>query len=475
MESYTVPELKKLARERGYKGYSKMRKAEIIALLRGKRSPKRSPKSSNKCKEYQILNPSSNRCVSKTGKIGKKLLQDDFIKPAKVSFKHKKCSNEKILNPSSGKCVLKSGKIGRKILAELEPDVPIIESDFWLVYVKQSCPYCERSKRVLSKNHKKYKTILITPENEETFLKQIQKKSPEAMIYPIIFHNNTFIGSYSDLELVFGIGDTSILSRPNKSLNFILPKGKTKLKTTKFKGNAITEAAGLLYLMERYKNDCAVMAETIGVHTYSFSFYQIEVNYTKNIVNVPIGYWDSVKRCKGKRFLLMPIGIGPDKIDHSNILIYDSNTKTMERFEPHGFGTKMYTTQESNNIDKTIIGAFKKHMGNTFIKNYYNPLDFCPRISFQNLQSYEKSKMKGDPGGFCAAWSYWYANLRLANPDMTRKDVINKAISELNKSDYTYTEFIRSYSISMHKYKEALLKSNDPIKLFRQYAKLFSD
>ena len=67
-----------------------------------------------KCEEGKILNPVSNRCVSKTGKIGKSLLLPK--EAINVKRKDKRCEDGKILNPVSNRCVSKTGKIGKSLL-----------------------------------------------------------------------------------------------------------------------------------------------------------------------------------------------------------------------------------------------------------------------------------------------------------------------------------------------------------------------
>ena len=70
------------------------------------------------CPEDKILNPKTNKCVSKTGVVGKKLLEhvgeskktSPVVKPSMV------CPEDKILNPKTNKCVSKTGAIGKKLL-----------------------------------------------------------------------------------------------------------------------------------------------------------------------------------------------------------------------------------------------------------------------------------------------------------------------------------------------------------------------
>lgn len=58
---------------------------------------------SKQCKDNQVLNTKTNRCVSRTGKIGKSLL--------------KSCSEDKVYNPKSKRCVSRTGKVGKKVLS----------------------------------------------------------------------------------------------------------------------------------------------------------------------------------------------------------------------------------------------------------------------------------------------------------------------------------------------------------------------
>jgi len=70
----------------------------------------------NTCPPNKIFNPNTNRCVLKSGAIGKKILASLIIKKSDII---KDCPPDKIFNPNSNRCVLKSGAIGKKLLASL--------------------------------------------------------------------------------------------------------------------------------------------------------------------------------------------------------------------------------------------------------------------------------------------------------------------------------------------------------------------
>ena len=70
------------------------------------------PKSKKKCNEDEILNPETNRCVKKSGSIGKTLLK----KLEKKASNKKDCKDDEVRNPETNRCVKKSGTIGKRII-----------------------------------------------------------------------------------------------------------------------------------------------------------------------------------------------------------------------------------------------------------------------------------------------------------------------------------------------------------------------
>ena len=91
-----------------------------------------------KCKPNQIRNPKTGRCVLKSGRIGKKLLaksksrskkksvrksksrsKKKSVRKSKSRSKNRKCKSNEILNPKTGRCVKRTSRIG-KMLVEKE-------------------------------------------------------------------------------------------------------------------------------------------------------------------------------------------------------------------------------------------------------------------------------------------------------------------------------------------------------------------
>lgn len=57
----------------------------------------------------------------------------------------------------------------------------------------------------------------------------------------------------------------------------------------------------------------------------------------------------------------------------------------------------------------------------------------------------------------------WYADLRLANPDLSRDQLVDKAIAEIGKTG-DFKQFIRNYSHFIATLRKKLKNTADPMK-----------
>ena len=100
-----------------------------LSKTKNKKSSRRSRSSTKKtCPSTKVLNPKSGRCVSKTGRIGRKLSETQNNKlirrKSRISNKRRRsrrgsvkktCPPNKVLNPKTGRYVSKTGKIGKRL------------------------------------------------------------------------------------------------------------------------------------------------------------------------------------------------------------------------------------------------------------------------------------------------------------------------------------------------------------------------
>lgn len=69
------------------------------------------------CPAGKIVNPETNRCVSMTGPIGRKLVKSTRAVGDAIMLPPKPCPPDKILNPATRRCVKRSGKVGKGLVA----------------------------------------------------------------------------------------------------------------------------------------------------------------------------------------------------------------------------------------------------------------------------------------------------------------------------------------------------------------------
>jgi hypothetical protein len=124
---------------------------------------------------------------------------------------------------------------------------------------------------------------------------------------------------------------------------------------------------------------------------------------------------------------------------HANIIIYDLNNFTIERFDPYG-NTVYYDKKLDDILEEELTW-------NTGFK-YLKPSDYMPVSGFQTVSD-ELNPFKqksGDFGGYCLAWCTWYLEHRLLNINIKPNDLINKLLRKLSYSDISFMETIRNYA-----------------------------
>jgi hypothetical protein len=168
-------------------------------------------------------------------------------------------------------------------------------------------------------------------------------------------------------------------------------------------------------------------------------------------LKIPDGFWDTWARGMEDasiRFLIVFIGLvskGEPPGHHANVLIYDKSTDEMERFD--GLGRDLHEYYNIDEFDKLISKEFADRAKSLYNRDmkYFSPMDYCPKMPI--FQSKEIDEIPGkDLHGNCAVWRMWYVNLRLANPDINRKDLVIMAHNKLMQTGSLY-RFIKSYQV----------------------------
>jgi hypothetical protein len=109
-----------------------------------------------------------------------------------------------------------------------------------------------------------------------------------------------------------------------------------------------------------------------------------------------------------------------------------------------------------------FIEKLAKKIFNKDVK-YINPKLFMDIAKFQIISSDSDpdNKKLGDPVGYCLAWTFWYLELRLNNPDTDPKLLVENALNKIiniNSNSNQVLDYIRNYSQELDKLKNNFLK-----------------
>jgi hypothetical protein len=235
-----------------------------------------------------------------------------------------------------------------------------------------------------------------------------------------------------------------------------------------------------LYLFKKYKMECHMPNRNekdklhffldVSDHSKEEWFYAFR-GFQTDAIKLTAKY---VSECitSGIKILIIPLTIQTSLGAHANLLIYRANTGVIEHFEPHGreFGGKgsAYVNQTLNNYleqfvklinkdvkanNKTLNEDQEKLPKITLIKAH----DTCPEI--RGVQALEERSVMPknaliEPEGYCEAWSMFFTELCLKNPEMSSREIYTAIMDKTqlydNKNNYLrniirgYTAFINN-------------------------------
>ena len=180
----------------------------------------------------------------------------------------------------------------------------------------------------------------------------------------------------------------------------------------------------------------------IGIDFYNIDiiwFYQ-QIFYPDNFNNIIKNFIKS-----NKTFLIIPLSIHYDQVDHQNIIIIDKIQKIIERFEPHGSNSYICLNIYNSKLLDSILKLFFFNYFKDY--DYYDPTVYIPAVGFQNYEATESIyKYFNDPPGYCTAWCFWYVKHRLINHNIPLKKLIIKLLNTLRYNNVSLKKIIRSFA-----------------------------
>jgi hypothetical protein len=220
----------------------------------------------------------------------------------------------------------------------------------------------------------------------------------------------------------------------------------------------------LLMLNAKHQDSCIFLPfeiNPLSIHIKhkSVSFFSLTWDASLNALYPPSmlslkKFINMLRECSENnegKYVVIPLLLenGSQPSGHFNVLIYDKEEKSVERYEPNGMITPAgYNTEE---MDKKIV----KFLSHVFLHDYrkeityYKPEAFCPRKGVQYLEHMSRKDLEHLPfvikRGTCSLWSIVYADERLSNPDLNRKQIHDKILSNIQNQNTNMYDFILSY------------------------------
>lgn len=245
-----------------------------------------------------------------------------------------------------------------------------------------------------------------------------------------------------------------------------------------FAGEQTIETIFQLYLIKKYKSKCVVEHKSLkpGDRPLGITI-NLKMKYTQDeekIMKEEFTHFSKkIAECveKGEKIIIIPLGYYRGKGGHANILIYRRDSNIIEHFEPHG-GDYIGNEKLQNSVKKIML-FFTNILNLEFKKksipsaNYIEASQVCPYIKgLQILEAESKlKKNKIEGGGYCAAWSMFFAEACLKNPNMSSAEVLENIYNYLttkpSAEDYL-RKVIRGYTgylvETVNKYLEIFFK-----------------
>jgi len=226
-----------------------------------------------------------------------------------------------------------------------------------------------------------------------------------------------------------------------------------------FLGKTLFKDIFYLYLFNKYKTNCLITQKDKNLVPQ----IKIMINPDKpNINNETLNNLsEELIKCISinKPIIIIPLSlkmnIMGDTSGHANLLIYRNNTREIEHFEPHGFEFSGSNYDIVNDILNEDLGYLVKNMNIELDKKGLLPIklvkarELCPH--FYGLQGRESlsqlSKLPIESGGYCVAWSMFFTEMCLKNPEIPSKQIYEAMLNETGKHDIDYLKkVIRGYT-----------------------------
>jgi hypothetical protein len=247
-------------------------------------------------------------------------------------------------------------------------------------------------------------------------------------------------------------------------------------KVTDFEGYTMTAGMFYLYLLKKYRSPCFLTEtsgdfwEILGMNLNIREVYPADE--TARINSYLERLAKNLVKCINNdvNIIIIPVSLlyhyrNGETSGHANVLIYRKKFNHIEHFEPYGKISSLKYKKMNKSTELFIklfvecvnVELFKKKVP-AHQQSKITPIELidanhvCPYLL--GFQSYEEKSdisrnLEIEPTGYCSAWSMFFTELCLKNPDMTSSQIItsvfNSSLDKLSSKDY-FRHIIRGYA-----------------------------
>ena len=297
---------------------------------------------------------------------------------------------------------------------------------------------------------------------------------------------------YELKKYIFATQRSVPVSQDKININMKLVSGKN-VNYGLFNADALHNMVYTMIMLKKYKNMCVPFQYLFNdkyintkmsnynlfnlpsenmvyelVQIYTNYFFEIQpyliIWKNKNVNYVHKDFKFLIKKCLVSdkiRYIFIKLTLIPSLNNtHANILVYDKITNVLERFEPYG----LIPYLDGDNLNK-FIEKIGKECIDPNVK-YMKPIDMDNIVGPQVISNDSNYNIKksGDPNGYCLAWTFWFLEMRINNPDTTVSELMKNTIGTIVKSNSTdgeklFISFIRNYAAELDKEKNNFMIS----------------
>lgn len=228
-------------------------------------------------------------------------------------------------------------------------------------------------------------------------------------------------------------------------------KTQSSTRPVPYETSGWVDAFFLLHVLRINNNDCHI--------NKNGAWWKLDITRSETIRDLhPVTKDVIVKeytRCKTKgKILIIPLSrlaLGEGS-RHLNMLIFNYHRKELERFEPHGaYDDTDPRKKISYELDRDILRNLARQLGLKYVSSRHIFSNAQGKKGFQWYERLAKREQYTtadnfvikDPVGFCAAWSYFYADMRLKYPHLSSTELTDAVYEVIGTNPDELHQFIR--------------------------------